>query len=108
MSPDSLVVVAGLDLDARREFLEVAHRTVDECGLLSTRHVTLDCSSVVALDEGTLGMLVIIARKARRHGLRVVLAHPSVRVSAALEDAGVLSLFTLQMAGAMPTHPSEV
>jgi hypothetical protein len=52
-------------------------------------------------------MLVIIARNAQRHGVRVVLAYPSLRMRSALDDAGVSSLFTFQMKDAMPIHPSE-
>jgi anti-anti-sigma regulatory factor len=104
---ESLVVVSGLDLDARREFLELASRTVDQTALRSIRHITLNCSGVGALDEGTLGMLVIVARNAQRHGLRVILVHPSVRMRSGLDNAGVASLFAYQMTDTMPTHPSE-
>src|SRR2546427_13239451 len=86
---DRLVVVVGLDLEARRRFLASVstemHRAVG--------HIELDCSQVDALDGPTLGMLVTIARVAKRRGQRVVLDAPSERVRHDLDDAGVDSLF---------------
>jgi len=45
-------------------------------------HIELDCSQVDALDEGTLGMLVMVARNARRRRQPVVLDMPSNQVVA--------------------------
>jgi anti-anti-sigma regulatory factor len=88
---DRLVVVGGLDLEARRLFVasaSIAIEKVEVDGL-----VELDCSRVDGLDEGTLGMLVMVARLAQRHGQRVVLDLPSVHVRRDLDDAGVSYLF---------------
>jgi hypothetical protein len=46
-----------------------------------------------AIDEGTLGMLVMVARFAQRRGQRVVLDLTSDRVRHDLDEAGVGYLF---------------
>jgi ABC-type transporter Mla MlaB component len=86
---DRLVVVDGLDLEARRLFVASASSAIETADGL----VELDCSRVDALDEGTLGMLVMVARFAQRRGQRVVLDLPSDRVRHDLDDAGVSYLF---------------
>jgi ABC-type transporter Mla MlaB component len=86
---DRLVVVGGLDLEARRLFVASASSAIERAEGL----VELDCSCVDALDEGTLGMLVMVARFAQRRGQRVVLDLPSERVRHDLDDAGVGYLF---------------
>jgi anti-anti-sigma regulatory factor len=86
---DRLVVFVGLDLEARRRFLaRVSSELARAVG-----HIELDCSQVDALNAPTLGMLVTIARVARRRGQRVVLDAPSERVRHDLDDAGVGVLF---------------
>jgi ABC-type transporter Mla MlaB component len=89
MTADRLVVHGGLDRAARRSFLAAAS---DE---LNAAHglVELDCSQIDALDEETLGMLIMVARFAQRRGQRVVLDLPSERVRRDLNDAGVSDLF---------------
>jgi len=84
-----MVVLSGLDLDARRLFIEIASGMIDS----DYAHIELDCSHLDALDEQTLGMLVTVARKAHRRGQRVVLDRPSKRVRHDLDDAGVGYLF---------------
>jgi anti-anti-sigma regulatory factor len=84
-----MVVLNGLDLDARRLFIEIASGMIDS----DQAHIELDCSGLDALDEQTLGMLVTVARKAQRRGQRVVLDRPSERVRRDLDDAGVGFLF---------------
>lgn len=84
-----MVVLGGLDLDARRLFIATASGMIDS----NQDHIELDCSQIDALDVGTLGMLVTVARFAQRHGQRVVLDLPSQRVRHDLDDAGVSYLF---------------
>jgi anti-anti-sigma regulatory factor len=84
-----MVLQGGLDLDARRLFIATASGMIDS----DRHHIELDCSQIDALDEGTLGMLVTVARFAQRHGQRVVLDLPSRRVRHDLDDAGVSYLF---------------
>lgn len=84
-----MVVLGGLDLDARRVFIAIASGMIDS----DREHIELDCSQVDALDEQTLGMLVTIARQAQRRGQRVILDLPSQRVRRDLDDAGVSYLF---------------
>jgi anti-anti-sigma regulatory factor len=86
---DPMVVLSGLDLDARRVFIEIATGMI-HC---DHEHIELDCSQVDVLDEQTLGMLVTVARQAQRRGQRVVLDRPSQRVRHDLDDAGVGYLF---------------
>jgi anti-anti-sigma regulatory factor len=88
---DRLVVVGGLDLEARRLFIASASNAIDQ--VEGHGHVELDCAQVDTLDEGTLGMLVMVARLAQRRGQRVVLDLPSQRVRHDLDDAGVSYLF---------------
>jgi anti-anti-sigma regulatory factor len=84
-----MVVLGGLDLDARRVFIAIASGMIDG----DHEHIELDCSHVDALDEQTLGMLVTVARQAQRRGQRVILDLPSARVRRDLDDAGVSYLF---------------
>jgi anti-anti-sigma regulatory factor len=86
---DRLVVLGGLDLEARRLFIASVSSEIDR----AVGHIDLDCSHVDALDAPTLGMLVTVARIAQRRGQRVVLDAPSGRVRHDLDDAGVGYLF---------------
>jgi anti-anti-sigma regulatory factor len=88
---DRLVVVGGLDLEARRLFVAAASGAIDK--VEGHGHIELDCAQVDTLDEGTLGMLVMVARLAQRRGQRVVLDLPSVQVRRDLDDARVGYLF---------------
>ena len=84
-----MVVLNGLDLDARRLFIAIASGMIDS----DQAHIELDCSQVDTLDEQTLGMLVSVAHNAQRRGQRVVLNAASERVRRDLSDAGVGYLF---------------
>ena len=84
-----MVVLNGLDLDARRLFIAIASGMADS----DQAHIELDCSQVDALDEQTLGMLVTVAHNAQRRGQRVILDAASERVRRDLNDAGVSYLF---------------
>ena len=53
----------------------------------------LDCAEVESLDDGTLGMLVLIARQAQRRGARISLERASDRLRADLDAAGVSHFF---------------
>lgn len=86
---DRLVVLGGLDLEARRLFIASATGEIDKV----EGHIELDCSQLDALDGPTLGMLVTVARNAQRRGQRVILDMPSVRVRRELDDAGVSHMF---------------
>jgi anti-anti-sigma factor len=89
MTADQLVVIGELELEERREFIS------DVAAVIATTEVDieLDCSQLVALDESTLGMLVVVARNAQRRGARVVLNDPSPRVRNELDEAGVSHMF---------------
>jgi anti-anti-sigma factor len=86
---DRLVVLGGLDLEARRLFLASVSGEIER----AVGHIELDCSQVDALDGPTLGMLVTVARVAQRRGQRVILVALSARVRHDLDDAGVGYLF---------------
>jgi anti-anti-sigma regulatory factor len=86
---DRLVVLCGLDIEARREFIASASGEIDKV----EGQINLDCARLDALDKQTLGMLVTVARFAQRRGQRVVLDLPSERVRHDLDDAGVSYLF---------------
>ena len=84
-----LVVLDGLELEARRLFIASASQAVDK----ATGHIELDCARLDRVEEPTLGMLVTVARFAQRRGQRVVLNQSSKRVRSDLDDAGVSFLF---------------
>jgi anti-anti-sigma regulatory factor len=88
---DAMVVLGGLDLDARQLFIASASGAIDK--VEGHGQIELDCSHVDALDVGTLGMLVTVARFAQRRGQRVVLDLPSAQVRHDLDEAGVGYLF---------------
>jgi len=90
---DGLVLLGGLDLEARREFIATASGAIDKAAGSTVGPVGLDCSQVDALDDGTLGMLVLIARQAQRKGARVTLVHASERMRVDLDAAGVSHFF---------------
>jgi anti-anti-sigma regulatory factor len=84
-----LVVVGDLGLDQRRKFIDA---TID---VLSRAEgdVELDCSQLDAIDDATLGMLVVLSRAASRRGARLVLTMSSPRVRGDLETAGLSHMF---------------
>ena len=90
---ERLVVVANLELEARREFIASASGAIDKAAGNIVGPVGLDCAQVESLDDGTLGMLVLIARQAQRRGARISLVGASARVRADLEAAGVSHFF---------------
>jgi anti-anti-sigma regulatory factor len=90
---DRLVVLGGLDLEARREFIATASGAIDKAAGNTVGPVGLDCAQVESLDDGTLGMLVLIARQAQRRGARISLERASDRLRADLDAAGVSHFF---------------
>ena len=94
--PDHLVVLGGLDLEARRKFIAAASGVIDKAAGSTVGPVGLDCSRVESLDDGTLGMLVLIARQAQRKGARVTLVRATKRVRFELDEAGVSHFFDWQ------------
>ena len=90
---DPLILLGGLDLEARREFIGNASGVIDKAAGNTVAPVGLDCSHVESLDDGTLGMLVLIARQAQRRGVRVTLVETSPRVRVELDNAGVSHFF---------------
>jgi len=90
---DRLVVHGNLDLEARREFIGNASVVIDKAAGNTVLPVGLDCSNVEQLDDGTLGMLVLIARQAQRRGVRVTLEQTTPRVREQLETASVSHFF---------------
>ena len=93
---DCLVLIGGLDLESRREFIATASGAIDKAAGSTVGPVGLDCSQVETLDDGTLGMLVLIARQAQRKGARVTLVGASERVRVELDTAGVSHFFNWQ------------
>jgi hypothetical protein len=74
---DRLVVLGGLDVEARRLFIASASGVIDE----AHGHINLDCARLDALDKQTLGMLVTVARNPQRRGQRVILDLPRAGTS---------------------------
>jgi anti-anti-sigma regulatory factor len=84
-----LVVVGGLELEQRREFIATTTGVIAR----AEGNIELDCSQLDAIDEATLGMLVALSRTASRRGARLVLQMSSPRARNDLETAGVSHMF---------------
>ena len=89
---DDLVVVDGLDIDERSEFVSAVTAAINAAAG-SGDTITLDCSKLRVLHEGTVGMLALVARSAQRRGTRVTLGGASKRVRADLQTAGIGHFF---------------
>ena len=89
MTAGQLVVLGGLELDDRREFISTTTIAIDR----AEGSVVVDCSQLEAIDSVTLGMLVALSRTARRRGTRLVLETASPRVRNDLATAGVSDMF---------------
>jgi anti-anti-sigma regulatory factor len=90
---EDLVLVDGLDLDSRDAFVASVTEAINAAAGSSDGPIRLDCSKVKGLDEGTLGMLGLVARSAQRRGTRVALAHASTRLRAELQTGGIGHFF---------------
>jgi len=73
--------------------MERASRVVEQIAPRGGTHLTLDCSNVETIEGPMLGTLTVIARNAQRHGLRVKLDMPSVRLRQDIIRAGVRGMF---------------
>jgi anti-anti-sigma factor len=89
VTADQLVVVGGLEFEERREFIATMTAVIAR----AEGNVELDCSQLDAIDEATLGMLVVLSRTASRRGARLVLERSSPRVRRDLETAAVSHMF---------------
>ncbi len=94
MIDGELVVLSGLDLDARQEFVQRANAAIALAARSNDRRVRLDSSQAVNHDELLAGMLATLGRNAQRYGLRVELAMPPAWLVDGLYDAGVADLFS--------------
>jgi anti-anti-sigma factor len=88
-----LVVVPGMDVDARDAFISTVNAAINKAAGSSVGQISVNCSKVETLDGGTLGMLIVVARSAQRRGTRLALGRPSKRVRAELDAAGVSHFF---------------
>jgi anti-anti-sigma regulatory factor len=77
-----------LDFEERQLFVAAAHSEIQSCN-----GVTLDCSEVVTIDDGTIGMMVTIARSAARRGGRVQLVKVPQLLADELHAANVYATF---------------
>jgi anti-anti-sigma regulatory factor len=84
-----LVVVDGLELNERREFIATMTAVIAQ----AEGNVELDCSQLGAIDGTTLGMLVVLSRAASRRGARLVLKKASPRLRSDLASASVSHMF---------------
>jgi anti-anti-sigma regulatory factor len=90
---EDLVLVDGLDLDSRDAFVSTVSAAINAAAGSSVGQIMLDCSKVKTVDEGTLGMLGLVARSAQRRGTRVTLVRASKRVRAELQTGGIGHFF---------------
>jgi len=90
---DGIVVREDLSVEGRRVLMERASQAVEQIAPSGSTHLALDCSSVETIEGPMLGTLVVIARNAQRHGLRVKLDMPSVRLRQDIIRAGLRPMF---------------
>jgi ABC-type transporter Mla MlaB component len=90
---EDLVLVGGLELDSRNAFVSTVTAAINKAAGSSVGQIMLDCSKVKTLDEGTLGMLGLVARSAQRKGTRVTLDRASKRLRAELQTGGIGHFF---------------
>ncbi len=103
---DCMQLAGDLSLEQRGAFLGRVNANVDRAAAQSQRHVVVDCSIPERLDDVTMAMLVVAARSAQRHGLRVQLAAVSPTVRRDLEELGVAAMFDYESTERPPTGPS--
>jgi anti-anti-sigma regulatory factor len=96
-----LMLDGALDFEKRQSFVAAAAGEI-------ARHdnLTLDCSTVATIDDGTIGMMVTIARCAARRGGRVRLVKMPQALADALEAANVTKTFDCTTA-TLRDAPSE-
>jgi len=92
MDTGRLVIPRDLSFEARREFIAAARAAMGS----TEDNVELDCSTVEVLgpiDDAVIGMLVTLARTARRQGAQVSLVRAPRPMRTQFEEAGVARLF---------------
>jgi ABC-type transporter Mla MlaB component len=92
MAAGRLVVPRDLGFVARQQFIVAARAAMGS----TEDNVELDCSTIDTfgpVDDAVLGMLVTLARAARRQGAQVALVRVSRLMRAQCESAGVAQLF---------------
>ena len=90
---EPLVLQSDCTLEQRRLFIATASNEIERLAVSACREVVIDCSQIDTVDQVLLGTLTVVARNAQRHGLRLVLSLPSVRLRHDLTAAGLRSLF---------------
>jgi anti-anti-sigma regulatory factor len=90
---ERFVVGAHLDLDGRRSLVTEVTGAIETLAASGERDLVLECSHLETRVEPILGMLVMIGRSAQRHGMRVVLELPSLRLRQDIIRAGVRQFF---------------
>ena len=92
MDVERLVVPRDLGFEARQRFIEASRAAMGS----TEDTVELDCSTMEVLgpiDDAVIGMLVTLARAARRQGAQVSLVRAPRSMRAQFEAAGVAALF---------------
>jgi ABC-type transporter Mla MlaB component len=92
MDTGRLVVPRDHSFEARQQFIVAARAAMGS----TEETVELDCSTVEVLgpiDDAVIGMLVTLARTARRQGAAVSLVHAPRPMRTQFEAAGVAGLF---------------
>ena len=84
----ALMLNGNLDFEARKLFIAAASSEIGR-----NNDLTLDCLEVGTIDDGTIGMMVTIARAAARRGGRVRLVRVPQALADALEAASVREMF---------------
>jgi anti-anti-sigma regulatory factor len=95
MPTERLILHRDLGLEARREFIAAARAAME----VSDQDVELDCSTVdaaEAIDDPVIGMLVTLARAARRQGAQVALVRAPRPMRVQFEAAGIAHFFNWQ------------
>jgi ABC-type transporter Mla MlaB component len=92
MEVERLVVPRDLGFEARQQFIAAARAAMGS----TEDTVELDCSTIEVrgpIDDAVIGMLVTLARAARRQGAQVALVRAPRSMRAQFESAGVAGLF---------------
>jgi anti-anti-sigma regulatory factor len=92
MNTERLFVRRGLGFEARQQFIAAVRAAMGT----TEADVELDCSGVdvtEAIDDPVIGMLVTLARAARRQGAQVALVRAPRPMRVQFEAAGIAHLF---------------
>jgi anti-anti-sigma regulatory factor len=88
---DRVAIETGLDFEARQAFMTHMAETIAH----AVEPIEVDCSALDNVDEQTLGLLVVVARSARRRNLDVILRSPTTALLRALAKADVSERFLI-------------